>query len=256
MMEHTVYVEKQDNGIATLVLNKPQRRNAIDPGMMEQLAGMLESLDQDEAVKVIILKGKGEHFCSGGDLKAGAGTTPSIENSRAALKKYCRVVQIIQQMEKPVIALVRGYAVGGGMSLALACDVIMASESAKFSSNFLRVGIVPEMGALLFLPQTIGLYRAKELWFTGRVVEAREAWQMGFVNHVFPDAEIEEATLSLAQGMAAMPSLPMKITKRITNSTINQLLNAVMEAELQSSPFCAQTEEHKAYKAALRSNKK
>jgi Enoyl-CoA hydratase/carnithine racemase len=250
-MEDTLLLQKHADGIAELVLNKPQRRNALDPGMMDRLAKYLEALDADNGVKVIILKGQGDHFCAGGDLKAGAGKTLTIEDSRNSLRKYGRVVQALQQMEKPVIAMVRGYAVGGGMSLALACDIILAADDAKFSANFLKVGIVPEMGAMLFLPQTIGLYRAKELWFTGRVVEATEASAMGWVNHVYPAGEVEQETRALAQTVAQMPAVPLRITKRITNSHINSMLNAVLEAELQASPLCSQTEEFKLYKAAL-----
>lgn len=251
MTERNILIEKQKDGIAYIVISKPQRRNAIDASMMDDLTDALESLESDDEVKVIILKGQGNHFSSGGDLKAAPVGGYSIEGSRAALRKFCRVVQTIQQMDKPVIAMVKGYAVGGGMSLALACDLIFAAESARFSSNFLRVGITPEMGAMLFMPMTMGLYRAKELWFTGRMVTADEAREMGFVNKVFPDDTIEESTLAFAKELAQMPAMPVRITKRITNSIINNMLMAVLEAELQSTPFCTQTEEHKALISAF-----
>jgi 2-(1,2-epoxy-1,2-dihydrophenyl)acetyl-CoA isomerase len=246
--ENTLLVEKQDDGIAFLVINKPHRRNALDHEMMDQLVVTLEALESDGDVRVVVIKGQGKHFSSGADLRI---VFETIEDVRMALRKYLRAVRTIQQMEKPVIAMVAGYAIGGGMSLALACDIIFASEDAKFSANFLQLGITPEMGAMLFMPLTIGLYRAKELWYTGRIVEAREAREMGFVNRVFPAEQLEEATKEFAREISRTPALPVRITKRITNSTIFSMLNTIMEAEVQSSPFCSQTAEHKAYIAAF-----
>jgi 2-(1,2-epoxy-1,2-dihydrophenyl)acetyl-CoA isomerase len=256
MSDNTVVVDKQDDGIAYIILNKPKRRNAIDAMMMDCLVSSLVELDGDADVKIIILKGEGDHFCSGGDLKAGPETGYTIEESRASLRKYCKAVQTIQEIEKPVIAQVRGYAVGGGMSLALACDLIFASESAKFSSNFLHVGIIPEMGAMLLMPLAIGLYRAKELWFTARVVGANEAREMGFVNRVFTDEEIDRATQAFAVETAKVPALSLRITKRITNSIMLTMLNTVLDAESQASPFCSQTKEHKELISAFVNKKK
>jgi 2-(1,2-epoxy-1,2-dihydrophenyl)acetyl-CoA isomerase len=255
-MSDYVLVDKQNDGIATIILNKPQRRNAIDPAMMDELVEHLLKLDNDDEVKVVILKGQGDHFCAGGDLKAGAEAGNTVEISRSSLKKYGRAVQSMQQMDKPIIAMVKGYAIGGGMSLALACDIIFASEDAKFSSNFLSVGITPEMGAMLLMPLTIGLYRSKELWFTAKKISAQEAYGMGFVNRVLPKAEIEEATQAFAQEVAKMPALPVRITKRITNSLNASMFNAVIDAESQATPFCTQTEEFKERIAAFVNKKK
>jgi len=256
MTDSTVIIDKKTDGVAFVIINKPARRNAIDPNLMDNLTDALLTLDNDDEVKVIILKGQGDHFSSGGDLKARKPGPCPIEEKRKMLRKHGRTIQTIQNMEKPVIAMVKGYAVGGGMSLALACDLIFASEDAKFSCNFLKVGIVPEMGAMLFLPQTIGLYRAKELWFTGRIVGAAEACEMGFVNRVFSSEEIEAATISFAKEIALVPSVALRITKRISNSTINNMLNTILDSEAQSSPFCSETDDHKAYVESFRNKKK
>jgi len=255
-MSDYVVVDKQNDGIATITLNKPERRNAIDPEMMDTLVDHLQNLDNDDDVQVVILRGQGDHFCAGGDLKAGASAGNTVEISRKSLKKYGLAVQTMQQMDKPIIAMVQGYAIGGGMSLALACDIILASEDAKFSSNFLSVGITPEMGAMLLMPLTIGIYRSKELWFTARGVDAEEAREMGFVNRVFPKEEIEEATQTLAREISQMPALAVRITKRITNSTILSMFNAVIDAESQATPFCTQTEEFRERLAAFVNKKK
>ncbi|ACL19076.1 enoyl-CoA hydratase [Desulfitobacterium sp. LBE] len=255
-MSETLLWEKQNDGIAYVIINKPERRNAMDADLMVKMVQVLEQLDQDTDVRVIILKGQGDHFSSGGDLKAGVGGEPTVENSRAALQKFIFAARKIQEMEKPVIAMVKGYAVGGGMSLAMVCDIVFASEDAKFSSNFLKVGITPEMGAMLLMPMMMGAQRAKELWFTGRVIDAAEAKELGFVNRVYTAEEIENATRNFAADLAQMPALPVRITKRITNSTLFNLLNSVMEAELQSTPFCTQTEEHKSLIEAFKNRKK
>ncbi len=243
MSEGTVLIEKQGDGVAFVILEKQDRLNAIDPVMMDQLVDCLQQLEKDDEVNVIILKGNGKDFSAGGDLSNV--NSEDIRELRQMMKRYGRAILTIQQIEKPVIAMVKGYAIGGSMSLVLACDIIFASENAKFSSVFLKMGLTPEMGALLFMPLTIGLYRAKELWFTGRTVTASEGFTMGFVNRVLPDTEIDEETIAFAREIAGGPQLPMRVTKRITNSMIFNSLNTVLESESLYSAFFLATEDHK-----------
>jgi enoyl-CoA hydratase/carnithine racemase len=240
-----VYVEKREDGIAFLVINKPQRKNALSGPMMDLLSEALIELEADDAVRVIILKGEGDNFSAGGDLKQGGPEGLTVDRGRKLLKKYIRTIQTVQQIGKPVIAMVDGWAVGGAMSLALACDIIYVSNRVKFTSNFLKVGIIPEMGVMMFLPQLIGPYRAKELWFTGRIVDAEEGYKMGFVNRILPAEELEEGTIAFAQEIASVSAMSVQITKGITNSTMSPMLNMVMEAESTASPFCTQTSEYK-----------
>lgn len=251
-----VYVSKRNDGIAFLVINKPQRKNAISGPMMDLLSDALLKLDADDEVRVIILKGEGDNFSAGGDLKQGGSQGLSVEQGRKLLKKYIRTIQTIQQIAKPVIAMVDGWAVGGAMSMALACDIIYVSDRVKFTSNFLKVGIIPEMGVMMFLPQLIGPYRAKELWFTGRVVGAEEAYKMGFANKVLPAEELEEGTIAFAQEVASVSAMSVQITKGITNSTMSPMLNLVMDAESTASPFCTQTAEYKEIIAKFTKSKK
>jgi 2-(1,2-epoxy-1,2-dihydrophenyl)acetyl-CoA isomerase len=219
--------------------------NAIDPDMMDQLVVSLQTLEDDEEVKVIILKGEGDCFSAGGDLSSNNVNSEDIRDLRKMMKRYGRAVMAIQQTEKPVIAMVKGYAIGGAMSLALACDIILAAEDAKFVTGFLQIGLTPEMGSLLFLPLTIGMYKAKELWFTGRKVSAQEAYDMGFVNRVLPAEEIEEAAIALAKQIAQMPQTAVRITKRIANSIIFDKLPSVLESESIYSAFGLATEDHR-----------
>ncbi|NLI91283.1 MAG: enoyl-CoA hydratase/isomerase family protein [Peptococcaceae bacterium] len=244
-MKAEVYVEKRDDGIAFLVMNKPQKKNAINGSMMDLLSNFLLELNEDDSVRVIILKGEGENFSAGGDLSQGGPGGSTVDQSRKLLKRYIRTIHTIQQIGKPVIAMVDGWAAGGAMSMALACDIIFVSERAKFTSNFLKVGIIPEMGAMMFMPQLMGPYRAKELWFTGRVVGAEEAYKMGFANRILPAEQLEEGTLAFAKEVAAVSAMSIQITKSITNSTMGPMLDLVMEAESTASPFCTQTAEFK-----------
>ncbi|MGD9809686.1 MAG: enoyl-CoA hydratase/isomerase family protein [Deferribacterales bacterium] len=250
----TVYINKVGD-VGYVMLNKPERRNAIDPDMMDVMTECFNTLESDPEVRVVVLSGEGDHFCSGGDLKAAPGGH-TIESSHHALRKYGKTVQTIQGMEKPVIASVKGYAVGGGMSLALACDIIFAGESTKFSCNFLKVGIVPEMGAMMFMPQLIGMQRSKELWYTGRIVSGEEALHMGFVNRVVADADLEKETFAFAKQISSVPAMSLAITKRIANSTYHKDLGSILDVETLSTPFCSQTKEHKDLVEAFLNKKK
>lgn len=250
-MKDVIYSDVREDGIAFLVINKPQRKNAIDGNMMDVLSEQLQRLSDDPDVRVIILKGEGENFSAGGDLKQGGPEGLTIEQSRKLLKKYTRTVKTIQQISTPVIAMVDGYAVGGGMSLALACDIIYVSDRVKFLPNFLKVGIIPEMGAMMFLPQLIGPYRAKELWFTGKVLDAEEAYRLGIANKIFPADQLEVETLALAKEIVTLSYTAVEITKKITNGTMGPILDLVLEAETTASPFCTQTEEYKSMAARL-----
>lgn len=244
-MKDQVYVDRREDGIAFLVINKPQKKNAISGPMMDLLTNALIELNEDDSVRVIILKGEGDNFSTGGDLTQGGPEGSTVDQSRKLLKRYMRTIQTVQHIGKPVIAMVDGWAVGGAMSLALACDIIFVSDRVKFTSNFLKVGIIPEMGAMMFMPQLMGPHRAKELWFTGRVVGADEAYQMGFANRILPAAQLEEGTLDFAKEVATVSAMSLQITKSITNSTMGPMLDLVMEAESTASPFCTQTAEFK-----------
>lgn len=251
-----IICNKYSDSIVEMILNKPERRNALDADMMDELNARLLSADADNDIRVVIIKGSGEHFCSGADLKMAPEGGYSIDERRAMLSRYNRVVKTILTMEKPVLSVVRGYAGGGGMSLALCCDIIFAAEDAMFYGNFVKAGIVPEMGAMMILPQLIGLNRAKELWFTGETVDGKRACELGFVNHAYPSESLDEEVYAFARTLAGMPKIAMGITKRVTNSTVLAGLDALLECEQQASPFCGSTEEFKKRREAFLNKKK
>lgn len=246
-----VLFERLSDGVAAIILNKPERRNAIDLEMMLELDALLHRADDDSSIRVVLLKGVGDHFCSGADLKAAPEGGYTIDQRRDMLTKYNRVVKTLLSMEKPVISVVRGYAVGGGMSLAVACDIIFASEDAKFFGNFVKAGIIPEMGAMMILPQLIGLNKAKELWFEGQIVDGQRACELGIVNRVYAPEALDAEALAFAEKLVQMPRIAMGITKKITNATVLQGMDALLEAEQQASPFCGSTEEFRQRREAF-----
>lgn len=240
-----IYLERPDRAVAEIVLDKPERRNAIDLNMMLKLNELLMQAEDDADIRAVIIKGRGEHFSSGADLKAAPEGGYSIDEKRDSLMKYNRVVKTILGMETPVISVVRGYAVGGAMSLALACDIIFAATDARFFGNFVKVGIVPEMGAMMILPQLIGINRAKELWFSGEVVDGRRAYELGIVNRLCEPESIDGEALDFARELSRMPRMAVGITKRVTNATVLNGIDQLLECEQQASPFCGSTDEFK-----------
>ena len=239
-----VYLERKDNGIAVIYLNQPRKKNAISAVMMDKLSGFLTELDRDKDIRVILLRGAGENFSTGGDLSQG-GPDMTIEDSRNLLKRYVAAVRTIRQIGKPVIAVTDGYVVGGAVSLVLACDLVIASEKTVFIPNFCAIGIIPEMGIMAMLPQLVGPQRAKDILFFGRRFGAKEGCDMGIVNQVVSREELVEKALEYAAGLSAISANSVSIVKGIMNGAADPMLNAVMEAESTASPFCTRTREYK-----------
>ncbi len=247
----TVYREILGEGIRTIVLNQPEKRNAISADMMDMLRDYLIEADSDDETRVLILKGAGDTFSSGGDLSQNTGAIRP-EDNRRMLRHYIRTVQAVRQVSKPIIAQVDGYAVGGAFALVLACDLICASERAFFVPAFCQVGIIPEMGMMKFLPELVGLQKAKEILFFGGSYSAAQLQDMGLLNRVFPDAALETETLAFAQRLAEMPETSIQITKGIMNSIADSNLHAVLEAEATASPFCTTTQAYTSMKESFR----
>jgi len=240
-MDEAVYAEANEPGITTMVLNQPRKKNAISAAMMIRLAELLRAAEADDQVRVVILRGHGEDFSSGGDLRQTPPELASIENTRATLRPYLEVIRLLRRMSKPVIAMVDGYAVGGAFSLILACDLVCVSDRVQVVPAFCRIGIVPEMGLAKFLPQLVGDKLAKELLFTDRVLGAADLLGYRLVNRVFPAAELAAGTLALAHEVAVMPPLSIQITKGMLNAAYDTGLDAMLETESTASPFCAHT---------------
>lgn len=238
-MDEEVYLEIAEPGIATVVLNRPRKKNALTAAMMVRLADLLRQADADPAVAVVVLRGAGNDFSSGGDMRQTPPEEVSLENTRATLRPYLSAIQQVRRMATPVIAMVDGYAVGGAFSLMLACDLVCVSDRVQVIPAFCQIGIVPEMGLAKFLPQLVGDKLAKELLFTNRTLGADDLLGYRLANRVLPASELESGTMQLARDVAAMPALSIQVTKAMINATYDIGLDQTLETEATASPFCA-----------------
>ena len=228
MSYETIQIEKE-NGVATITLNRPQALNAFIPQMNKEVLEALKDGERDGAVRCLVITGAGRAFCAGQDLK---GRTPEQKGSLGASlrEKYNPMIRQIRQMEKIVIAAVNGVAAGAGCNLALACDLRVASEEAKFIQSFVRVGLAPDSGGSFILPRLVGLSKAMELLLLGEPVEAQEAQRLGLVAKVFPAAEFAKAAKEVAERVARSPR-GIGLIKRAVNHALLRELESDLEYE-------------------------
>lgn len=233
---------QQEGGILTLTLNRPQNLNALTTSVLDQLAAAL--LDADHSsVRVVVLRGAGRGFCAGQDLGEWDGEpTPSF---RQHLTHYNRVIEALVHLPKPVVAAVQGVAAGAGLSLALACDLRVASSQAFFTTGFSKIGLVPDSGMTYTLPRLIGWGRAAEWMLTSRRIDANEAFQLGLVSQVWqPDvfeAELERLIAGLAQG----PTQGFALIKQGLRHSATASLSEVLENESLLQEMAGQTHDHR-----------
>jgi enoyl-CoA hydratase/carnithine racemase len=233
-------------GTAVLVMNRPEQRNAIDYEMREALAVAVAQVRDDAEVRVVVLTGAGGHFCAGGDVKVLAeqqGQKREIFEGRERIRRIHRWLDELIDLEKPVIAAVDGVAFGAGLSLALCADFVFASSRAKFCSVFVRLGYVPDMGSMYLLPRAIGLSRAKELVFTGRVVAASEAREIGLV-HALCDGDVLQHALDFAQAFHTAPTEALGIAKNVMNHAYESDRHTVYAQEAMAQAMCRESAFH------------
>ncbi|MFB3926496.1 MAG: enoyl-CoA hydratase/isomerase family protein [Syntrophales bacterium] len=207
----------QDNGIATILLNRPRKKNSFTMEMIDLWVDALEVSRKDPEIKVIVVTGSGDSFCSGADLTG----LPDVENCAVEHKNMLweqihRVALILEDIDKPVIAAVNGVAVGAGMDMALMCDLRFAADTASFSEGYVRIGVVPGDGGCYYLPRLVGIAKALELFWTGDFIDAGEALRIGMVNRVYPADKLIEETYRFARRLADGPGLAIRTTKRAT----------------------------------------
>lgn len=240
-MNYKKIIYKKADSIATVILNRPEAYNALDLDIRKELYEVVLEVESDKSIKVLIITGSGKAFCGGGDI-----TTMrkmSVIDSRERLRFIQGIYFKLSTMEKVVIASVNGHAYGAGCNLALACDLIICSKDAKFCQPYMKVGLIPDVGAMYFLPRTIGMVKAKELIFTGRVVEADEAERMGLVNYVVSPQDLETKTMDLAQQISDGPTYAIGMAKTIINSSFESDLKTLLHREADAQAICFQTED-------------
>jgi 2-(1,2-epoxy-1,2-dihydrophenyl)acetyl-CoA isomerase len=235
--------------ICTVTLNRPESLNSLNEKMTSELADAIQQVRRDDKVRCMVLTGAGRAFCSGqdlGQLKTSYADPSFVPNLKEELKRrYNPVIIGLRELEKPVIAALNGVAAGAGLSIALACDLRIASEKASLIEIFVNVGLVPDAGSTYFLPRLVGLGKALELCFTGDKIGANEALTLGLVNKVVPAEELVKATGELANRLAKLPTRAIGLTKRLLNQSLNADLHAQLDAEGSAQDAAGQTVDHR-----------
>lgn len=221
----------RSGAVTTVTLNRPEARNALDLVMRRELTQALDEIEADPESRVVVVTGAGGHFCSGGDVKSMRETRHTAAEGRARVEELNRLVLRLVDFPRPTIAMVDGFAVGAGCNLALCCDLIVASERARFGEVFWKVGLVPDGGGTWLLPRAVGLARAKELIFSADVIDAVEAERIGLVNRVVPEADLVATTRALAERVAAGPPAVLRLAKHLVNRAATSDLAAALDLE-------------------------
>ena len=209
---------QKENGVATITLNCPERKNAFSMSMIDQWIKALQEWRIDPEVKVIVVTGAGDAFCSGVNFDPSSGGTDqtAYDHKSTLWDRIHRIPLTLEDIDKPVIAALNGVAVGAGLDMALMCDIRFAAESARFSEGYVKVGFVPGDGGAYFLPRLVGVAKALELLWTGDFIQAPEAERIGLVNRVFPDGRLMEETYQFARRLAEGPTKVIQLIKRAT----------------------------------------
>lgn len=239
-----ILLDKRDR-VATITLNRPEKMNAFAGLMRQEIVAALDDAAADREVRVVIITGAGKAFCTGGDVNEFASgevkaLSKTVSNERHAM---CKAVLTINSMEKPVIASVNGIAAGGGCNLALACDIRIASEKARFAQVFTKRGVHPDWGGIYFLPRLVGYAKAAELVFTGATLGAEEALRIGLVNRVVSDDELQSVSHELAVAIAKNAPIPIAFAKRGLQNFQRWDLPQALDYESYVLELCRKTED-------------
>jgi 2-(1,2-epoxy-1,2-dihydrophenyl)acetyl-CoA isomerase len=237
-MPHQFIIVDFAAGVMRITLNRPDVLNSFNAQMARELRGALDDARADKTVRAVLITGAGRAFCAGQDL---SDVPASTDGAAADLGLHLRgtynaLIKSIRKLELPVVCAVNGVAAGAGANLAIACDVVLASENASFIQSFAKVGLVPDSGGTFFLPRIVGLPRATALMMTADKIDARRAYEIGMVYSVCSPETLQDDAMALAAQLAAMPTRGLGLTKRALNSSLTNDLEAQLEleAELQS----------------------
>ena len=254
-MDYQTIQVKQEDSVATIMLNRPQRRNGINEEMMDELVSALHQVSQDDSARVVVLTGAGREFCVGADVGRGATRErlldeTSAETIRRRLRLGQAIPRMLHDMEKPTIAMVNGVAAGGGMDFALACDIRIGTPRTRFRS-FTQIGLLPGMGGAWFMVQTLGYAKAAEMLFSARIMDAQEALATGLLNRVVPEEELERETYALAREISRQSPLVLRLGKNLLRQAQQADLAAALEAVAGFQPICMTSQDHKEARQAF-----
>ena len=230
--------------VGKITLNRPEKYNSFVQEMAMSLQNTLKNCANDGSIRCILITGAGKAFCAGQDLKETTDSKgPEIE--QIVREHYNPIIRKIRAIDKPVIAAVNGVAAGAGANLALACDIVVASQSANLIQAFSKIGLIPDSGGTYFLPRLIGLPKATAIMMTGEPVSAEKAEKMGMIYAVYEDAEFESKSLELAKSISTMPTKGLGYTKKLLNHSLNNSLEEQLDLEAQTQALSAKSEDHK-----------
>lgn len=253
-MSHTPHLaESIVDGVATLTMNRPEARNAMSGEMIQGLMEALPRLAMDASVRCVVLTGAGSAFCAGGDVKgfaaasdgSGASAPTTVEQRAQALRPGFDVSRMLHEMPKPTLAAISGAAAGAGCSLALACDLRIAVDSAKITTAFSKVGLSGDYGMSYFLPLLVGHTKARELMFTAQVITGEQALDLGMINQSVTAEAFPEAVSAMATQLAALPTVALGYMKKNLNASNTQSLSQILDSEAMSMARCFTTDDHK-----------
>jgi 2-(1,2-epoxy-1,2-dihydrophenyl)acetyl-CoA isomerase len=237
----TVLLNK-DNGVGYITLNRPDKYNSYNRDMAMELQQHLDDCAADDTVRCIYLTGAGKGFCSGQDLSEAMNPSPE-DFERMVREHYNATIMRLRTIEKPIIAAVNGVAAGAGANIALACDIVLAAESASFIQAFSKIGLIPDSGGTYFLPRLVGMQRAAALMMTGDKVPAAEAVAMGMIYKSYPDETFEADSKKMAVTLAQMPTLGIGLTKRLLNATYSNSIEGQLALEKETQVIAGGSED-------------
>ena len=253
------------DGVLILTLNRAQQHNALTYEMYDGLRRALDQAAQNPDIRVVVLEGAGPSFCSGGDVARMASSlssatkdakTPDSQARQTALRQRTEIVEMLHQIAKPTIAMLRGHAVGAGLSLALACDIRLADPSIRLMTGFAKVGLSGDFGGHYFLPRIVGMAKAREMYLLSRPVLADEALASGLVSNLVEAADLRSYVLSLARELADGPAFAYANIKANLNDAMVADLSQMLDAEAQRHVACAECAEHQEAVTAFQQKRK
>ncbi len=227
---NTIRFEHRETGVAVVTLNRPDAFNAINRELAIELNQLIEQIQDNEEIRATIITGAGKPFCAGGDLSWLLEADDNLKK-REIVVRSGELITKLDKINKPLIAAINGATAGAGTAIALACDIIVASEKAKFTPNFVNIGAVPDSGASWYLPRAVGYHKAAELMLMGDVLSAQEAKDLGIFNKVVPGEELEESAMQYARRLAKGPQRSVEYIKDMLKQSQNNTLQAQLEIE-------------------------
>lgn len=242
-------------GVCTITFNRPDFYNAFNDGISYELQDALKSAGKDNEVRVVVITGAGKAFCSGQDLKSARDDDDEMFYNSLE-KRYNPIIRAMRNLPKPIIARLNGVAAGAGCSLVLAADMIVAAESAKMIEVFINIGLVPDSGSSFFLPNLVGYQKAFELCAMGTKVSAQEAYELGIVNKVVKDEELDVAVKSYTDYFAKAPTKSIGMIKKMLNKAATSTLDDMLEYEKYSQQIAGSSEDYKEGKQAFLDKRK